>query len=520
MKKIIYFGVLILLSATCSNNGVIEKLNEVDSLVIHEQYDSADNLMAKIDTFLINNAETKAHYYLLKTQLACVLRKNDSINLLDNIIIPYYKETNNKEKLAEAFYYKGYINIQNGNIPEAITNYKRSEEQAAYTSNIRLKFKISENLSYANMVSGNYPFQLDYAQKSAKLATIIDNKGWIAFSLINIALAHSNLGNTDSSLFYMNQAAQLKEYVPNKEKHGFLINLAFTYKYNQPEIAKKYLHESLSIKETSYAIEHLADIYYEEGCQEEAYRLWKKALTINDKNPKDIILHNLLDYDIEHDRTDSVCQYVNEIIAIKDSIIDNLRNDTIKDLQLRFDHEAAMREQETITNNWQKGLLAAILLITLLIAYIIIKRYREKAKMQEAQMKINDLMVQMRELEKSEEDNSVAIQRLNDQIRDTIDKEDPLAKKGKILYNQIVEGGTVSDWHKSEFEAFNHYYTVINFQKVNKLKRIKRKEKLTTQKLFFLILVEMGYDKKEITRIFNFKETSVNTLYFRTKPIE
>lgn len=135
-------------------------------------------------------------------------------------------------------------------------------------------------------------------------------------------------------------------------------------------------------------------------------------------------------------------------------------------------------------------------------------------------MKINDLMVQMRELEKSEEDNSVAIQRLNDQIRDTIDKEDPLAKKGKILYDQIVEGGTVSDWHKSEFEAFNHYYTVINFQKVNKLKRIKRKEKLTTQKLFFLILVEMGYDKKEITRIFNFKETSVNTLYFRTKPIE
>jgi len=35
-----------------------------------------------------------------------------------------------------------------------------------------------------------------------------------------------------------------------------------------------------------------------------------------------------------------------------------------------------------------------------------------------------------------------------------------------------------------------------------------------------MLLKEMGYDKKEIARIFGIGETSVNTLNTRTKPVE
>ena len=49
---------------------------------------------------------------------------------------------------------------------------------------------------------------------------------------------------------------------------------------------------------------------------------------------------------------------------------------------------------------------------------------------------------------------------------------------------------------------------------------VASKEKLTPQKMFFLLLNEMGYDKKDIARILSISDTSVNTLYFRTKPIE
>ena len=495
------------------------QLEIIDSLLINEQYDSADSILSKIDTSLLNNP-TKAHYYLRQKQLVCVLRKKDSLNMLDSIVIPYYRETGNKEKLAEAYYYKAYDFIKEKNISEATTYYKKAEELAFQTDNLRLRFKVVESLAYINSISGNHQLQLNYLRKALECASAIDNKGWQAHSLLIMAYAHSCLGYKDSIVYYSQKAVELEKYITTKDKRAFLTNVALINKYNQPEIAKAYYQKALELGETSIILENLADIYYDEGYQNEAYLLWRRALAINDNNPKDIILHNLLEYDIEHGRTDSVCQYVNEIIAIKDSIIDNLRNDTIKDLQLRFDHETALRKQETITNIWQKGLLAAFLLITLLIAYIIIKRYREKAKMQEAQMQINGLMDQIRELERSEEDNSIAIQKLNDQIKDTMDKEGPLLKQGKMLYDQIKGGQTVIEWRKKDFELFINYYKAIDFKTVNRLEKTKRKEKLTPQKMFFLLLNEMGYDKKEIVRILGISETSVNTLYFRTKPIE
>ena len=495
------------------------QLEIIDSLLINEQYDSADSILSKIDTSLLNNP-TKAHYYLRQKQLVCVLRKKDSLNMLDSIVIPYYRETGNKEKLAEAYYYKAYDFIKEKNISEATTYYKKAEELAFQTDNLRLRFKVVESLAYINSISGNHQLQLNYLRKALECASAIDNKGWQAHSLLIMAYAHSCLGYKDSIVYYSQKAVELEKYITTKDKRAFLTNVALINKYNQPEIAKAYYQKALELGETSIILENLADIYYDEGYQNEAYLLWRRALAINDNNPKDIILHNLLEYDIEHGRTDSVCPYVNEIIAIKDSIIDNLRNDTIKDLQLRFDHETALRKQETITNIWQKGLLAAFLLITLLIAYIIIKRYREKAKMQEAQMQINGLMDQIRELERSEEDNSIAIQKLNDQIKDTMDKEGPLLKQGKMLYDQIKGGQTVIEWRKKDFELFINYYKAIDFKTVNRLEKTKRKEKLTPHKMFFLLLNEMGYDKKEIIRILGISETSVNTLYFRTKPIE
>ena len=101
-----------------------------------------------------------------------------------------------------------------------------------------------------------------------------------------------------------------------------------------------------------------------------------------------------------------------------------------------------------------------------------------------------------------------------------LDKEGPLLKQGRILYDKIVDGQTVFEWRKKDFELFIHYYKAIDYKTVNRLEKIKRKEKLTPQKMFFLLLNEMKYDKKNIARILGVSDTSINTLYFRTKPIE
>ena len=519
-KNLIILLFTLLITSGCEKKSVWNQINEIESLTEQELFDSAYVRLSKISERVLCNDGERAHYYLLRTQLGYLTQHPDSTNMLDSLVIPYFSQKNDQKNLANAYYYKGYSFAIKGDYAKATYYYKKAEELAIIIKTDKLLFKAYESLSVMNQLTGNYKLELRYAQKALMIVQRINNKKWTYDALYKIALAYSRLEQIDSLLYYLSKVEPFLKYVPKYDLANTLTGIAYLYKHTNPEKAKYFLEKSLSEAESSYALAHLSDIYVNEGKIDEAYLLRKKALTINDDNPKDIILHNLIDYDMEHGRTDSVCQYINEIIAIKDSIIDILRNDTIKDLQLRFDHEVAMHKQETITSNWQKGLLAAILFISLLIAYIIIKRYREKTKMQEAQMQINDLMNQIRELEKSEEDNSIAIQKLNDQIKDRLNKEGPLLKQGKILYDQIVDGKTVIEWRKKDFELFINYFKAIDFKTVNRVEKTKRKEKLTPQKMFFLLLNEMGYDKKEITQILGISETSVNTLYFRTKPIE
>lgn len=523
MKQTFYLLLLLVATISCHDNSMNERMGEIDSLVVRELYDSAYASVLRINRSELTNREDLAHYHLLLVQTSLLTKHPDTLTMLDSLVIPYYNNKENHEKLAEAYYYKAYDMVRQRDIPTAIQLYKIAEEHAILTSKPRLQYKILENLSYYNGILGNHTLQLDYAQRSLTIAKSAKNNEWIAYAYYRISFAYSRLHHKDSSVAYMNMAIPYFRYVKKEDLPMFLTNAAYVYKYTQPDTAKKYLMESLSHKEHSVTMQHLADIYYIEGNKDAAYRLWKKALTVNDGVPKDNILHNILDYDMEHGQTDHVCETVNEIIHIKDSMLNSLRNDTIKDLQLRFDHEVAMRQQEQVTSNWQKGALTAFIIVMLLVSYIIIKRVLDKNKMQEIQMQINDYMSQIRDKEASGKESDEEIARLNKQIKDYMDEKAPDLLKGCMYYEQIkndeIKSLSSIGWSKKHEQQFVDYYAAIDYRTVNRLRKIKRKEKLTTHNLFYLLLLEMGKDDKYIANLFGISERSIDTIKTRTKPV-
>lgn len=524
MKNTIYLLLLLLAMAGCNQKSMTEQMAEIDSLVVQELYDSAYACVLRIDQPKLASPEDSAHYYLLLVQTGILTHHPYKAAMLDSLVIPYYDKAENHEKLADAYYYKAYEIRNQGYFPEAILWFKKAEEQASLTDKPRLQYKMAENLSYINGLVGNHTLQYDYALQALTIAKAAQNKEWMAYALFCMSYAHSWLSHKDSAVTYMNMAMPYSQYVKKEDRPMFLTNAAYVYRYTQPDTAKKYLIESLSLKEHSVTMQHLADIYYHEGKEDESYQLLKKALTVNDGVPKDNILHNILDYDMQHGHTDHVCEMVNEIIQIKDSMLNSLRNDTIKDLQLRFDHEVAMRRQEQVTSNWQKGVLAAVILVILLTAYIIVRRGIEKIKMQEIQMQINDCMSQIHDLEASGKESDEEIDKLNKQIKDYLSNKAPDLLKGCMYYEQIKEDKikslSESGWMKKEEQLFIEYYSAIDYRTVNRLRKIKRKEKLTTHKLFFLLLLEMGKSEEYIARLFGINKRSIDTLKTRTKPVE
>lgn len=518
MKKLLYILFLLPLFAGCHQGSMSEKLNEIDSLVAKEQYDSAAMLLGDVAKVSLTD-EDQAHYNLLATQLGYLTGNPLPSDSMLDLAITYFKEKKDQARLADCYYYKSNREVINGNFPKAVRYVKEAEQLAA---GIRQQYKIAERLAFLNELCGNYTLQLDYAKKTLGLARLVQNKNWLAYSYSNIGAAFSNLDNFDSAHFYFKQTTPYMIYIKDKgKKAAFLTNIGMLYKDEDMEKAKGYFRESLKHKDSSAALENLADILFEEGKQEEAYKLWKKALTINDGDYKDNIIHSILSYDIERGHIENVCDNLDEIVHIKDSIINSLKNDTIKDLQLRFDHEVAMHQQEQKANNWQKGALVAIIVVILLVAYIVIRRMSEKSKLQEAQMLINDYTTQIRELEKSNTEADATINELQNKIKEQLESLSPQLLRGQMLYEQIRRGEltTIHKWSRSDEKLFVDYYKVMDYRTVNKLSSVKRADKLTDHNLFYLLLKEMGKTDPEIQELFGISNNAIRVIKSKTKEI-
>ena len=536
MKKLFYILSLVVIACACSNRSAKDKLVAIDSLVVQELYDSAYTVLSGIDTTLLNDMDTKAHYYLRRKHLGYLTPHRDSSNVLDSIVIPYYTSTDDKEKLADAYYYKAYGEIKSGKTKEGVTDYKRAEQLANQTNNHSLQYKIAESLAVMNDIAGNYKLSLDYAKKTLKLSSLIHNPRWTYDALYNIAVAYNRLHQKDSCLYYLKRVEAYLKYVPERELPNTLISIAYLYKHKNPEKAKQYLQKSLELKESSYALEHLSDIYYDEGNTEDSYRLLTRALTIDDNNPKDLIIHNLLDYDLEHGRTDEVCKRVNEIIAIKDSIIEKIKNDTIRSLQLNFDHEVEMTAANKRLIRWQQILGIVVFLALLLIGSFLWRKHKTKLQRLENEIQTKDYIrkvldlelratkteAQLAALQSENDENKQEIKRLEavkekveEESRRLLGKEVQAIRRGIQLYEQLMNNEKVQTWTGTDYDAITSFFEVSH---PDAMKEIRQKYGCpTTRSMLYLILVNMGKTNEEICGIMSLNSSSLRSLTFRLR---
>ena len=251
MKKTIYLLLLSLAIIGCHQKSINERMVEIDSLVVQELYDSAYANVLRIDPSELISREDSAHYYLLLVQTSMLTQHPETLNMLDSLVIPYYNNIGNHEKLADAYYYKAYGKMRQRDFLDATRMYKKAEEQASLTKIPRLQYKMVESLSYINEVIGNHTLQLDYAQKALNIAKTTRNKEWMAYAYCRLSFAHSWLSHEDSAVAYMNMAIPYSRYIKKEDQPTFLTNAAYVYKYTLPDTAKKYLIESLAQEESS-----------------------------------------------------------------------------------------------------------------------------------------------------------------------------------------------------------------------------------------------------------------------------
>ena len=521
MRKI----VLLLLGAAlllgCQQGKISQQLSEVNELLAAELNDSAYQKINEIDESAISNPADKAYYTLLKVRSALLVGKPvvSADSLLDGVIA-YYEQNPDKEKLTDAYYYRAIVSSNQKDYKQAILLYKKAEELAVQSKNMYQQHKIAEGLSFINGKASNTELQIEYAKKALTLAQQIGNKNMIAYSLYQVGSAYSKRGIPDSMLYYFSKIQPYIEDVKKKDLSKLLASIGISLKHQNPQIAKEFLNKSLSYQELTATYEHLADISYCEEKREEYHDYLIKALMVDDATPKDNIIRNLIEFDLERGKTDSISDMVTQIIEIRDSIDAKLRNDTIKDLQTRFDHETALREKDQTIIKWQWGILILAVALLISVGLYLRRRYLAKIQLQAYQMQIHEYLNQIAELKASGTDAQQEIEELNKNIRDIMDNRSPSLSKGRMLYDDVVENKGKDKWKKDDIEAFLEYFTATNYKTVERIRKTPREEPLTDYRLLFLILVEMGKSDYEIMQILSITKETLRTHRYRTRAQE
>ena len=358
MKQASLIVVVFLMLLSCQTGSISRKLTEVDSLVFKEEYDSAYQMISSIDETTIKNQEDQAHYNLLKVQTGYLANKPaaSADSLLDKVIDHYQKE-GNAEKLADAFYYKAIGFNTQKKYQESMACYKKAEYYANQSGNLYQQYKISEGISYVNGRCKNFSYQLEYTKKNLELARKLGKKNCMAYTYYQMDLAYYNLGYRDSAFECVYKLIPLLKYADKRDLPKLLSNVGIFLMKDNPQQAKEYFHKALLYREMTSAYENLASISYNEGNYEDAYQYWKKALTVNDGTRKDICILNLIEYNLERGRTDSISDMLTKVVDIRDSIETSQTNNAIKDLQTRFDHETAMHAKDQAIIRWQWGIM-------------------------------------------------------------------------------------------------------------------------------------------------------------------
>lgn len=531
----------------CDHLPISDKLAAIDSLVAEERHDSAYYLLESIDESQVTIAEDRAHYQLLKYQTSYLTGKQlppDSV--LDNAI-SFYQDKQNAKKLADCYYYKAFKLNDDKEYNQSILLFKEAEKYANKTQNAQQLFKISEAISMINYNCGKYDLSLNYGKSALDQAVKTNRKDWVAYSFYRMGLAYLNLGFEDSALCNFDKTSPYIKYVREEDRPYFLSNLSLAYIDKNPEKSKKLLLESLSHKELIAALEQLAFIYYNEGLQDEAYSLWKRALVINSPTPKDNIIHNLLEYDIEHGKTNKVCERVNEIITIKDSIIDKLRNDTIKDLQIRFDHEVSLNAAHEKLIKWQWYLGFAVGACLILSFFWLLKRNKLKRILNEREIEIQNLIIQLngkktelenvnkkitlstleddknttqmsqllQDLQRQKENAERECLELNEKIKKWAGEEAEKVREGALLINEVKENKSFRHWPEEQQKSLIAYYFAVN---TGLAKQVRNKyKKLSTKEILYLILNDMRKGRPEMSTIMGVDENTLRSYKFRIK---
>lgn len=455
MNKTYIFLIITLILMACTNSHdskMYDELEKADSLLTKELPDSAYKELLTIGQPPKNDKKSKAYHALLVTQARYLLyMSTDSCADID-YAIEYYKETEDKEKLARALHWKAGLLREAGRYLEAIEAEKGAEANLSENTNPMLRIRIYDIMSWLNEQTGNYPQAKEYAIKALSLAEKLKNKERIANAHYGISSAYTHLEQVDSALYHIEKALPFIDYTPLKSP--IILQVALCYRNTgQWAKAEEYVKKGMVISSNKKYESLLGDIYIHTGRANDGVAILQKVLPELEGTAKWHAMQLIEDVMMKHGKHAEAARLQEEISLLKDSIAKERQ--TTEALAVQKEYELKAKQEKAKENNGTSWIKYTIMggACAIIAAIIFLVWYRKKLKKKHDR----EMMKAIKENERKQEQ----IACLNEKLGKNRQKTAEAVIRGKMLYDRICNNENTHITSSSDYADIVEYYRTI-----------------------------------------------------------
>lgn len=383
---ILFIGIS--LSLGCSRHRPYPLFMEQAQSCMETAPDSALHCLSLLkDSIRREPEETQMYYHLLTIKAKDKLYIRHTSDSLVNLIVKYYNEHSDKNKLIEAYYYQGSVYRDLHDAPSALDAFheviSRSKELpvADRKQSADLMARTYNQMGTLFAYQGLYDESLQANRESVNCYLAQGKKDKTPYPLRNIARMYDAKHQKDSALHYYQKAYRtaLSARSPHKA-YRILGELGSFYYYSlvKADSAKQMLITALNHQpDMANALLVLGDVYRGEARWDSACYYLHRAIEYGDIYKQHSAYRHLSSIEIQKHNAPQAITYIQQAQLLADSIKEITRTEAIAQINSLYNYQHIQKENYTLLlENEKENALSWILgCISLAIAGVAVGIY-------------------------------------------------------------------------------------------------------------------------------------------------
>ena len=530
--RILYFFIISLISlASCRQAPtLLPELKVADSLV-WEQPDSALAILTQMPKPSPSDRLNDATWCLLYTQARDKCYLPHTSDSLINVAVRYFERRDDWRRKAQAWFYRGQVELDRKNIKEAVAYYVKAKDILDRADDPFLAYLVYSSLGSIYRYRDLYDASLEELRLCVKEIEKTERNPYWSSSYSELGRTFAEMGQWDSAQYYFSLSLENARTIKNKKKEAMALNelSAVHQALKEFDQALLWAKKNIALKIAERDTMNLPQSYYGLGSIYYDMEQWDSAKIYFNKSLHTENLYTLsnaclcLSHIAKEENNDKAFDEYHRLYkTYHDSIYKRPTVKELADVQSDYEYdklETASHKSER-SSFYQKFALCSIIIFLIIVFYFILRKKNLKISQSENnQQALADYETKIEQTEQ----NIHALQKANTQLKEELaTSEENLQEKDwhiskfrqnlqdLINYFRKTNQALPSTIHTLKKEEFALLVQETDLMYDNFSKRLQKAyPSLTKEDISYCCLLKLGFTYKEIAKMYPVSNNAV-----------